>query len=165
MVTAYIALGSNLDDPMDQLYRARSAISELPETVLKHCSSIYRTKPVGYAAQPDFLNAVCAVETALSPQALLAKLQHIEQAQGRKRLPGRNGPRTLDLDILLYADRVIAQPDLEIPHARMLERAFVIMPLLEIAPHLEVPGAGPLRGYLIRVKDQGIEKLQGSWRG
>ena len=165
MNTAYIALGSNLDHPLRQLRQARSAISDLRLTELLRCSSVYQTDPLGYADQPDFYNAVCAVATDLSPQALLSALQGIEHTQGRVRLHGKNGPRTLDLDILLYADQVVKQPDLVIPHAHMLERAFVIIPLLEIAPDLIVPGAGPLQGYLKSVKNQGIRKLQKSWRG
>jgi len=94
MNTAYIALGSNLDHPLRQLRRARSSIDHLPETELVHCSSVYQTEPLGYADQPDFYNAVCAVVTDLSPQALLSALQQIEYAQGRERLHGKNGPRT-----------------------------------------------------------------------
>ena len=169
MTEAYIALGSNLDDPVDQLQRARARIARLPGVVLRACSSLYRTAPLGYHDQPGFINAVCALETQLSPQELLAHLQAVESHHGRKRSNEQNGPRTLDLDILLYGDQMITTPSLEIPHPRMLERAFVIVPLLEIAPDLQIPGQAaerkkrPLEWYLPGVSDQEIEKLDIPW--
>jgi 2-amino-4-hydroxy-6-hydroxymethyldihydropteridine diphosphokinase len=132
-VRAAIALGSNLDHPEAHVTRGFDDIAALPQTKLLARSSLYRTKPVGYADQPDFVNACALVETSLAPRALLDGLLAIEQAHGRKRgIP--NGPRTLDLDIVLYGDRVIDDPDLKIPHPRAHERDFVLKPLREVWP-------------------------------
>jgi 2-amino-4-hydroxy-6-hydroxymethyldihydropteridine diphosphokinase len=137
-VRAAIALGSNLDDPESHVMRGFDDIAALPETRLVARSSLYRTKPVGYADQPDFVNACALVETALAPRALLEELLAIERAHGRKR-GVKNGPRTLDLDIVLYGDRVIDEPDLVIPHARAHEREFVLKPLREVWPGVVFP--------------------------
>jgi len=135
-----IALGSNLDDPEAQVRRAFDEIGALPGTRLVARSSLYRTRPVGYADQPDFVNACALVETALAPRALLDELLAIEQRHGRVRtIP--NGPRTLDLDIIVYGDRVIEEPGLTIPHPRARERAFVMRPLLEVWPDIVIPDA------------------------
>src|SRR6185436_12419979 len=124
-VRAAIALGSNLQDPESQVRRAFDEIAALPETDLLARSSLYRTEPVGYADQPAFVNACALVETSLTPRALLDGLLEIEQRHGRVR-EIRNGPRTLDLDIVVYGNRLVDEPDLTIPHPRAHERAFVL---------------------------------------
>lgn len=140
-VVAYVALGSNLQEPRQQLQAGFAALSRLPCSELIACSSLYRSAPVGYADQPDFVNAVAALRTALQARPLLDALLAIERSQGRVRdVP--NGPRTLDLDLLLYGDQIIHEPGLTVPHPRMLERAFVMVPLAEIAPDAVVPGRG-----------------------
>lgn len=131
-VTAFIALGSNLQDPPRQLNLALTALAALPETQLIAVSSFYRSTAVGPGEQPDYLNAVARLQTTLSPTLLLEKLQTIETQQGRTR-ETRWGPRTLDLDIVLYGTQVINTPDLHIPHPRMHERDFVLYPLREIS--------------------------------
>jgi 2-amino-4-hydroxy-6-hydroxymethyldihydropteridine diphosphokinase len=128
---AVIALGSNLDDPEAQVLRAFDEIAALPQTELRARSALYRTSPVGYANQPDFINACALVETKLAPRALLGGLLAIERAHDRVRtIP--NGPRTLDLDIILYGDQVIDEPGLTIPHPRAREREFVLKPMEEV---------------------------------
>ena len=141
LTPAYIALGSNLDNPVAQLRAGFEALAMLPETRLGCMSSIYRSAPVGYADQPDFFNAVARIETALTPRRLLDELLAIERSCGRTRdFP--NAPRTLDLDIVLYGESAVEEPGLTIPHPRMRERAFVLVPLVEIAPDALVPGGG-----------------------
>jgi 2-amino-4-hydroxy-6-hydroxymethyldihydropteridine diphosphokinase len=131
-VTAYIGLGANLGDARSTVLQAIRDLASLPQTQLLHRSSLYRSAPVA-ATGPDFINAVVEVATTLSPQQLLTELQQLEQAAGRQR-PYRNAPRTLDLDLLLYGNVVMDSPTLVIPHPRMLARAFVLLPLAEIAP-------------------------------
>jgi len=150
-VSAWIGLGANLGDRQATLRAALAAMAGLPGTRLQRTSSLYRSAPVD-AGGPDYLNAVVQVETTLAPHALLAQLQAIEQAAGRER-PYRNAPRTLDLDILLYDALTLASPTLTIPHPRMATRAFVLVPLAEIAPHLL--GAEQLEA----VRGQAIERL------
>lgn len=158
-VAACIALGANIGEPVRQLEAAFAALAALPGTQLVARSSLYRSAPVGYADQPDFVNAVAIIETALAPQALLAALLAIERAHGRIRdFP--NAPRTLDLDIVLYGDRVVHEPGLTIPHARMLERAFVMLPLAEVAPDAVVPGHGGVRELAARVDAASVAQLQ-----
>jgi 2-amino-4-hydroxy-6-hydroxymethyldihydropteridine diphosphokinase len=141
METAYIALGSNLEEPRRQLQAGFVALARLPDTQLIAQSSLYRSAPVGYANQPDFVNAVAAIRTGLAPRALLDALLAIEREHGRVRdFP--NAPRTLDLDIALYGEHVIHEPGLSIPHPRMHQRAFVMAPLAQIAPDAIVPGRG-----------------------
>lgn len=132
-VRAAIALGSNLEDPEAQLRSAFEELGALPATKLLQRSRIYRTRPVGFADQPDFLNACALVETSLAPRALLDALLAIERRHGRVRTV-RNGPRTLDLDIILYGDARIDEPDLKIPHPRAREREFVLEPLRDVWP-------------------------------
>jgi 2-amino-4-hydroxy-6-hydroxymethyldihydropteridine diphosphokinase len=140
-VRAAIALGSNLDDPEAQVRRAFDEIAALPGTRLTARSPLYRTAPVGYAEQPDFVNACALVETTLAPRALLEGLLAIGQRHGRVRaMP--NGPRTLDLDIVLYGERTIDEPGLTVPHPRAHERAFVLKPLLDVWPEAVIPGRG-----------------------
>jgi 2-amino-4-hydroxy-6-hydroxymethyldihydropteridine diphosphokinase len=138
---AYIALGSNLEQPQRQLQAGFDALARLPDTQLVAQSSLYRSAPVGYANQPDFVNAVAAIRTTLEPRVLLEALLAIEREHGRVRdFP--NAPRTLDLDIALYGEHVIDVPGLTVPHPRMHQRAFVMVPLAEIAPDARVPRHG-----------------------
>ncbi|MBX3660812.1 MAG: 2-amino-4-hydroxy-6-hydroxymethyldihydropteridine diphosphokinase [Burkholderiales bacterium] len=156
---ACIALGANIGEPLRQIEAGFSALAALPRTRLLARSSLYRSAPVGYADQPDFINAVAMIETALDPHALLAALLAIERAQGRVRdFP--NAPRTLDLDIVLYGDLVLHEPGLTIPHARMLERAFVMVPLAEIAPDARVPGQGRVSELAARLDAGGVAQLR-----
>jgi 2-amino-4-hydroxy-6-hydroxymethyldihydropteridine diphosphokinase len=157
MVRAVIGLGANLGDPAAQLRTAIAAIGHLPETRVLAVSSFYRTAPVGYLAQPEFVNAAVAVETTLAPRALLNALQQIEAAAGRERR-FKDAPRTLDLDVLLYGDRVADEPGLTIPHPRLHERAFALAPLVEIEPEAIVPGHGRAADLLARCADQKIER-------
>jgi 2-amino-4-hydroxy-6-hydroxymethyldihydropteridine diphosphokinase len=159
MHTAYIALGANLGDPPRQLRAGLAALARLPDTQLAAQSSFYCSAPVGYADQPDFVNAVAAIHTALTPRALLDALLAIERAEGRLR-EFVNAPRTLDLDIVLYGERVIDEPGLTVPHPRMLERAFVIVPLAQIAPDAAVPGRGRVRDLLAGVDVQSVRVLK-----
>lgn len=133
MERVYIGLGSNLADPQQQLRGALQALAELPGSRLAAVSSLYASDPLGPADQPRYVNAVAALETDLEPLALLDALQRIELAQGRERKAERWGPRTLDLDILLFGERLIDQPRLQVPHYHMQARAFVLYPLAEIA--------------------------------
>jgi 2-amino-4-hydroxy-6-hydroxymethyldihydropteridine diphosphokinase len=140
-VTAYVALGSNLDDPRAQIRSALDRLAALPGTRLVRQSSLYRNPPAGGLDQPEFMNAVAEIETRMTPRRLLDALLDIERARGRVR-DYPNAPRTLDLDIVLYGDRTVREPGLVVPHPRMLERAFVLVPLAEIAPDAVVPGEG-----------------------
>lgn len=161
-VTAFVALGSNMQDPPVQIRTGARAIAELPHTRLLRVSSLYRNPAVGYRDQPDFVNAVACVETQLSARSLLESLLAIERARGRVRdFP--NAPRTLDLDIVLYGEHVIREPGLTIPHPRMRERAFVLIPLAEIAPNAWVPGAGPAAQLAERVETAGMVKLSSAY--
>jgi 2-amino-4-hydroxy-6-hydroxymethyldihydropteridine diphosphokinase len=155
---AYVALGANLADPALQVRSALAALSRLPQSRLLHASSLYRTAPVGIAHQPDFINAVAALETTLAAPELLTALLAIEEAFGRRR-DFHHAPRTLDLDLLLYDDAVIDSPRLCLPHPRMHLRAFVIAPLLEIAPDCRIPGRGLAAAWLPAVSGQAIERL------
>lgn len=149
--TAYIGLGSNLQDPVGQIHRARAAIATAEGVAELAFSSLYRNPPMGPADQPDYVNAVMAVSTTLEPHALLKTLQAIESQQGRVRKGERWGPRTLDLDIILYGQEQIATADLTVPHAGAAERPFVLLPLLEIAPDLNIPGKGTVRDLAARL--------------
>lgn len=135
----YIAIGSNLGDPIQQAKDAIEALKQIPQSRLIVVSSLYGSKPMGPADQPDYVNAVALLETTLSPLALLDNTQRIELEHGRERKDERWGPRTLDLDILLYDDRVIDSERLTVPHYGMKQREFVIYPLLEIAPDITMP--------------------------
>ncbi len=158
MTLAYVALGSNLGDPRQQLLDAMDALSNLPDTRLLQRSRLYRTPPWGMLEQPPFINAAVELDTALSPHALLDALLAIEQRAGRVRA-GRNGPRTLDLD-LLHVDGVrLADPQLTLPHPRMSERAFVLLPLHDIAPTLRLPGQATVAELLARLDLAGCERV------
>jgi len=155
---AAIALGANLQDPEGQVRQAFEELDLLPATRVVARSSLYRTAPVGLTEQPAFVNAVAVVETELPPRALLVELLSIERRHGRQRdVP--NGPRTLDLDILLYGDLQHHEAGLTIPHPRAHERAFVLAPLAEAWPGAAIPGHGPVRALLEGVREQAIEKL------
>jgi 2-amino-4-hydroxy-6-hydroxymethyldihydropteridine diphosphokinase len=156
---AYIALGANLGDPAASVLAAFDALARVPQTTLRARSSLYRTKPVGLRNQPDFINAVAALDTDLAAEALLDQLFLIEARFGRSRsVP--NAPRTLDLDLLLHGDSVLAGPRLILPHPRMHERAFVIAPLVEIAPDCRIPGHGEASRLLeSNCAGQGIARL------
>lgn len=151
---AYVALGSNLNDPEAQVERGFAALAALPHTGLSARSRLYRSPPWGVPDQPDFINAVAQLETSLPPRELLDALLAVETRAGRVR-GVRYGPRTLDLDLLLYGDRAVCEPGLAIPHPRLHERAFVLLPLAEIAPDLEVSGYGRVADLLKRVDVSG----------
>jgi 2-amino-4-hydroxy-6-hydroxymethyldihydropteridine diphosphokinase len=155
---AFVGLGGNLGEPEKAVRQAIAALAELPLVQLVAASSLYRSAPLGHAGQPDFVNAVAQVSTGLSPQSLLAALLAIEKRHGRTR-SFRNAARTLDLDLLLYDADTLAEPGLQVPHPRMHERAFVLAPLLEIAPGCIIPGRGAAADWLARCRDQAIEKL------
>ena len=160
-ITAFVALGSNLDDPQAQIRAGLREINALSATRLTRASSLYRSAPVGYPDQPDFVNAVAEIETELAPRALLDGLLAIERARGRVReFP--NAPRTLDLDVLLYGGEVVREPGLAIPHPRLHERAFVVVPLAEIAPDADVPGRGRARDLLQNVDTKSVVRLGGA---
>ncbi len=135
MTVAYVGIGSNLDDPRAQVLKAFEELDRLPHTRVVKKSSLYRSAPLGYAAQPDYVNAVAQLETGLPAERLLAELQDIEARHGRQR-SFANAPRTLDLDLLMHGRTELRSPALTLPHPRMHERAFVLKPLLEIAPQL-----------------------------
>lgn len=155
---AFIGLGSNLEQPQQQVSAAMLALDSLAETRLLARSSLYRSAPVGYAEQPDFINAAALIETALAPADLLQALLQLEQQFGRVRT-FLNAPRTLDLDVLLYDDLVIAESTLQVPHPRMHERAFVLLPLAELAPELQIPGRGLVADWLARCGEQSVQRL------
>jgi 2-amino-4-hydroxy-6-hydroxymethyldihydropteridine diphosphokinase len=152
MATVYIGLGSNLGDRAEALRAAVERLARLHRTRVLAVSSFRETEPVGYLDQPRFVNAVAAVETELDPWTLLEELLALERALGRTREGPRFGPRTIDLDLLLYDELVLERPGLQIPHPRLHERAFVLEPLLELAPGLVVPGVGPLETLLRKIQ-------------
>lgn len=157
-VTVYIGLGSNLDNPVQQLKTALNELSRLPGTRLLQASSLYSSKPVGPQDQPDFVNAVACLETTLEPLTLLDQLQALEQAH--RRIRERHwGPRTLDLDLLLYDDQQISHPRLTVPHSQMHLRGFVLLPLVEISPNLSLPGKGSITGILADIATDDLQIL------
>lgn len=155
---AFVGLGSNLEDPRDQVLRALQLLGGLPHTRVMAHSSLYRSAPVGYLQQPDFINAVAQLETGLSARALLDALLELEQECGRTR-QFRNAPRTLDMDVLLYDDLRHHEHGLTIPHPQMHVRAFVLRPLLEIAPGCVIPGIGSAAEALQGCRQQQLEKI------
>ena len=158
MNTAYVALGANLGDPVATVLAAFGGLANLNESRVIHTSSLYRTAPVGNTEQPEFINAVAVLETTLAPEALLDALLEVEQRFGRIRAE-KNGPRTLDLDLLLYNDLELDLPRLTLPHPRLHLRAFVLLPLAEIAPNLPLPKRGTIAAWLPAVANQGISRL------
>ena len=162
MSRAFIALGSNLQQPQQQVTQAFAEIAALPHTTLLNTSSLYRSAPVGYDNQPDFINAVAEVDTGLPPDVLLQHLLAIETEHGRER-PFPNAPRPLDLDLLIYDTLSIATPELTIPHPRMHTRGFVLLPLEEIAPDLEIPNPNLNERSVAKLAkacmDQGVTRI------
>jgi 2-amino-4-hydroxy-6-hydroxymethyldihydropteridine diphosphokinase len=156
---AFIGLGSNLDDPSAQIVRALDELDSIAATRLLQRSSLYRSAPWGVLEQPAFVNAVAEIETCLSPRALLHALLSIEQAHGRDRGGERWGPRTLDLDLLAYADLRIDEAGLVVPHPHLAQRAFVLMPLAEIAADFVVAEIGRVGELLAHVEHGGCERI------
>nr|WP_318382921.1 2-amino-4-hydroxy-6-hydroxymethyldihydropteridine diphosphokinase [uncultured Enterobacter sp.] len=148
MTLAYIAIGSNLASPREQVNAAVRALGAIPASQIVALSSLYRTPPLGPPDQPDYLNAAVALETALAPEALLDHTQRIELEQGRVRKDERWGPRTLDLDIMLFGEAVINTPRLTVPHYDMKNRGFMLWPLFDIAPDLTFPDGISLNQHL-----------------
>jgi 2-amino-4-hydroxy-6-hydroxymethyldihydropteridine diphosphokinase len=159
MTRAYIGIGSNLQQPMQQVRKALTALAELHDSQLLAHSRLYRSAPLGGMQQPDYINAVAVIETSLSAMQLLQALHVIEQAQGRQRDGTRWAARTLDLDILLFGDQSLRQPGLQVPHPGLHERNFVLYPLQEIAPGLEIPGLGELSALLAQCPATGLEPV------
>ncbi|EPK0741323.1 2-amino-4-hydroxy-6-hydroxymethyldihydropteridine diphosphokinase [Klebsiella aerogenes] len=155
MTLVYIAIGSNLASPLEQVNAAIRALADIPDSRVVSVSSLYRTPPLGPQDQPDYLNAAVALETLLAPEALLDHTQRIELQQGRVRKAERWGPRTLDLDIMLFGDAIINSERLTVPHYDMKNRGFMLWPLFEIAPQLHFPDGLALRAAL---ENLGAEK-------
>ncbi|CAD5378816.1 2-amino-4-hydroxy-6-hydroxymethyldihyropteridine pyrophosphokinase [Pseudomonas sp. OF001] len=160
MTRVYIGLGSNLAEPVQQLEAALEALGRLPQCRLAAVSSLYASDPLGPADQPRYVNAVAALDCDLAPLALLDALQAIEREQGRERKAERWGPRTLDLDILLFGDLQLDEERLSVPHYHMHARAFVLYPLAEIAPDLRLPDGQPLQALLADCPFVGLERLE-----
>ena len=158
MITAFVGIGSNQGDARGHVLKTFDELARLPDTCLAGHSSLYRSAPLDAPGQPDYVNAVAALDTELSAAQLLAALQDLERSHGRER-PYPNAPRTLDLDLLLYGDLCLASAMLTLPHPRMHERAFVLAPLLELDARLEIPGRGAARALLARCAGQRIERL------
>ena len=154
---AYIGVGSNLNDPPAQVLRAFAQLAELPRTKVILTSPIYRTRPFGPVDQPDFANAVVGLLTQLGPHELLQGLQAIEAAQGRPKERQHWGPRIIDLDVLVYGRERLKDPDLTVPHPGIVERNFVLYPLADIAPDLDIPGLGRVTELKGRVTSEGLD--------
>ncbi|WP_456379535.1 2-amino-4-hydroxy-6-hydroxymethyldihydropteridine diphosphokinase [Thiolapillus sp.] len=159
MITAYIGIGSNLDQPERQILQAMDELAAISETRLNRVSSLYASAPMGPKEQPDYLNAVAEISTGLAPLVLLDELQRIEDDHGRIR-ERHWGPRTLDLDLLLYGEQVIREQRLTVPHPGISRRAFVLQPLEEIVPRLQVPELGAIRELSAACKDQQVRKIK-----
>jgi 2-amino-4-hydroxy-6-hydroxymethyldihydropteridine diphosphokinase len=157
MTTAYIGIGANLGDALGTVRDAIADIGKFPSTHVSGRSSLFRTAPID-AGGDDYINAVVCVETELTPLELLTQLQTLEQGAGRER-PYRNAPRTLDLDLLLYGSQSIASEQLTVPHPRMTQRAFVLIPLLQIDPLVSIPELGAAHAFVPAVAGQTIEKI------
>lgn len=156
---AYVGLGSNLQGPTRQLESAFELLAEIPATRLIRKSSLYRSAPFGGVEQPDFINAAAALMTRLSAAELLRELQRIEDARGRERGAVRWGPRVLDLDLLVYSDQKIDEQDLIIPHPGIGERNFVLLPLGEVAPGLNIPGLGQIENIDVSFSEPAISRI------
>lgn len=159
MITAYLGIGSNLDNPVAQVRLALKSLAAVPDSRLLGQSSLYRSAPLGPLDQPQYINAVASIQTALDPLALLDAMQAIELTQGRVRTGERWGPRTLDLDILLYGDEIISTERLTVPHPGLQQRNFVLYPLQELAPQLVLPGLGGLDMLLAACSADGLERI------
>jgi 2-amino-4-hydroxy-6-hydroxymethyldihydropteridine diphosphokinase len=155
---AFVGLGANLGEPRSQVERALLELDGIAQSRLVKASSLYRSAPVGHAEQPDFVNAVAQLETGLPAERLLAELQAIEARHARSR-SFQNAPRTIDLDLLLHGNSVVNTETLSLPHPRMHQRAFVLMPLLEIAPQISIPGRGPAKDLLPACRGQRVARL------
>jgi 2-amino-4-hydroxy-6-hydroxymethyldihydropteridine diphosphokinase len=155
----YIGLGSNLALPEKQIQAACDSLSNLPDSVLLECSSLYQSQPMGPQNQPDYVNAVALIETSLSPEVLLQHTQLIEHQQGRIRKANRWGPRTLDLDILLFGQQQIDNKHLTVPHSGMKQREFVLYPLFEIAPNLILPCGEKIADLVMACPINGLQKM------
>jgi 2-amino-4-hydroxy-6-hydroxymethyldihydropteridine diphosphokinase len=158
VTTAYVGIGSNLDEPEKQVERAMLELDRLAHSRVVKRSSLYRSAPVGFTDQPDFINAVAQLETGVSAERLLFDLQGIESHHGRRR-SFANAPRSLDLDLLMFGNSELKTKDLTLPHPRMHERAFVLKPLVEISPEVSIPGLGPAKDFLEKVENQIAERL------
>jgi 2-amino-4-hydroxy-6-hydroxymethyldihydropteridine diphosphokinase len=156
---AYVGVGSNLDDPRAQVLRARERLAHLPGTRLELSSPLYRSRPLGPIAQPDFVNAVAGLLTQLEPRSLLAELRALETVLGRPPEHQRWGPRVIDLDLLSYAHERRSEPGLTLPHPGIPERNFVLYPLADIAPDLDLPGLGRVAELAGRVTAEGLARL------
>ena len=160
IVSAYLALGSNLDTPQQQVIRAIGSLADHPGLTLITQSSLYRSQPLGGLDQPQYVNAVIEIQTTLSPESLLATTQQIESQMGRVRTEGQRWQsRVIDIDIILYGSQAVSLPSLQIPHYAMKARAFVLCPLLEIAPDLVLPCGHALRSYCDALNESNIEKI------
>jgi 2-amino-4-hydroxy-6-hydroxymethyldihydropteridine diphosphokinase len=159
LTDAFVGLGSNLENPVAQLAGAIAELAALPDTQLVAQSPFYRSKPVGPQDQPDFINGCVWLQTSLDPLALLDQLQAIEQAHGRERLQ-HWGPRTLDLDMLLFGDRTIDHPRLQVPHPELPNRDFVLRPLLDLEPQLTLPDGRRLTELLPQCPDNQLQQLE-----
>lgn len=159
MTVAFIGLGSNMDNPGRHIRSAIASLDSVPLTALIKVSSLYKSKPLGPPEQDDYINAVAKLETTLDVMALLESLQKLEQQHGRIRTGDRWGPRPLDLDILMYGSETICNARLLIPHAEMLKRSFVLVPLYELEPGLRIPGNGWLKDHIDNIAPDGLEKL------
>ena len=157
--SAFIGLGSNLDSPGRQVETAFDLLDELPDTEVTARSSLYRSAPLGGIEQPDFVNAVASVLTMLEPRELLAGLKDIERARGREAGGARWGPRVLDLDLLVYADRIINDSDLTVPHPGIADRNFVLLPMRELVPDLVIPGLGRVCDISVNEKEPRITRI------
>lgn len=159
MITVYVGLGSNVGERLDNLRAAVAALHDSNAIEVVRASAVYDTDPVG-PAQPTFLNAVIEIRTSLRPHPLLARLQAIEREVGRVQRE-RWGPREIDLDLLLYGEEVVSEPGLRVPHASMTQRAFVLVPLADLAPFARVPGAGRVVEHLDEVDGRGVRRAYG----
>ena len=160
LIEVYIGVGANLDDPLAHVNKAIAEIQALDGCQDIAVSAIYRSAPLGPANQPDYINAAVCLMTTLSAEALLDALQAIEAAHGRQRNGERWGPRTLDLDILLYGQQQIQSPRLTIPHPQITQRNFVLQPLYDLDPELRIPGQGPVADWLAQISLNGLKKLE-----
>lgn len=158
MIRVYIGIGSNLSDPVSQVQAAIEMLDSIEQSQFIRASSFYRSAPMGPQAQPDYVNAVACLDTALAAEDLLDRLQQIEKRQGRT-TGQRWGPRTLDLDILLYGEQIISSARLSVPHPGLHERSFVLYPLQEIAPELDVPDKGQVADLVVKCSRTGLERI------
>ena len=158
-IPAYVALGSNLDDPQQQVERAFDALADLSRSRLVLCSALYRARPFGPVVQPDFVNAVAGLLTQLDAATLLQELKSLEATLGRAAPVVRWGPRRIDLDLLVHGTTQCQEPHLHVPHPGIPDRAFVLAPLCDVSPSLLVPGVGRVRDLLARLDLDGLERI------